>query len=102
MRRTVWQLRNYASCGPDAVSLAEQVIFTGQCIQRKWELVAMMAQVKRLQPEIVVEIGTYRGGSLRCWSSVCPTTTRFVCIDLPWEASNGVDPASDIERTRGF
>src|SRR5438105_1200505 len=102
IRRTVWQLRNWVSCGSGAVSLAEQMVMTGQCIQRKWELVAMMAQVKRLRPNVVVEIGSYRGGSLRCWSAVCPSRTKFVSIDLPWEASGEVDPSAEIERTRRF
>src|ERR1051326_4805831 len=78
LRRTVWQLRNWAACGPKAVSLADQMVKSGQCIQRKWELIAMMAQVKHLRPSIVLEIGTYRGGSLRCWSSICPSSTTFV------------------------
>jgi predicted O-methyltransferase YrrM len=78
------------------------MVKSGQCIQRKWELIAMMAQVKHLRPSIVLEIGTYRGGSLRCWSSICPSSTTFVSIDLPWEATREVDPAADIERMRRF
>lgn len=102
IRRTVWQLSTWAACGTEAIRLADEVVTTGQCIQRKWELAAMMAEVKRLRPAVVVEVGTYRGGSLRCWASVCPSTTHFVSIDLPWETTGEVDPASDIVRTRDF
>lgn len=102
IRRTIWQLRSWASCGKEGVRLAERMVRTEQCIQRKWELVALMGQVKHLRPNIVVEIGTYRGGSLRCLSAVCPATTKFVSIDLPWEKSGEVDPAAEIVRTRGF
>ena len=87
LRRTAWQIRSLATCGRTGLALAEEVIATGRCIRRKWELLAMMVRVKRLRPAVVVEIGTYRGGSLRCWASVCPAHTRFVCIDLPWEES---------------
>jgi predicted O-methyltransferase YrrM len=102
IRRTVWQFRAGIACGTRGVRLAEQMILTDQCIQRKWELVAMMARLKRLRPQVVVEIGTYRGGSLRCWSSICPATTKFISIDLPWETSGAIDPAADIIRTRDF
>jgi predicted O-methyltransferase YrrM len=100
IQRTLWQLRIWATCGTKPIRLANEMVLTGQCIQRKWELAAMMARVKRLQPAIVVEIGTYRGGSLHCWSSVCPPTTHFVSIDLPWEANGEVDPEADMARMR--
>jgi predicted O-methyltransferase YrrM len=43
----------------------------------------MMAMVNRLRPAVVVEIGTYKGGTLRCWSAVSPSSTVFISIDLP-------------------
>ncbi len=27
--------------------------------------------------------GTYKGGTLRCWSHVCPENTKFLSVDLP-------------------
>jgi predicted O-methyltransferase YrrM len=101
-RRTLWKLRIWAACGTNAIRLADEMVGAGHCIQRKWELAAMMAQVKRLQPAVVVEIGTYRGGSLRCWSSVCPPTTHFVSIDRPWEATREVDPEADMLRMQNL
>lgn len=88
-RRTVWQLGILSRCGRDGLRLAEQVIASGQCLQRKWELAGLIGLVRRLRPAVVVEIGTYQGGTLRCWAHVCPPTTRFVSIDLPGGAFGG-------------
>lgn len=83
-RRTLWKLRIWAACGTNAIRLADEMVLAGHCIQRKWELAAMMAQVKRLQPAVVVEIGTYRGGSLRCWSSVCNMPDQRSWVPFPF------------------
>jgi predicted O-methyltransferase YrrM len=63
--------------------VAEDAIASRQCLQRKWELLALAGLVRKLRPMVVVEIGTYKGGTLRCWAHVCPANTTFVSVDLP-------------------
>jgi predicted O-methyltransferase YrrM len=94
--RTIWQLKSLAILGSRRMNLAAEAIATGQCLQRKWELMAMMAAVKRLRPRTVVEIGTYRGGTIRCWADVCPDDTVFISIDLPGGQFGGGYTESDI------
>jgi predicted O-methyltransferase YrrM len=101
-RRTCWQVSNAIVAGSSSVRLADQVISLGQCLQRKWELVALMARVRRTRPEMVVEIGTYRGGTLRCWAHVCPKHTTMISIDLPGGAFGGGYSADDAVRFKSF
>jgi len=102
MRRTLWQLTTLRQVGRSGMRMADEVISTGQCLQRKWELLAMMAAVKKYRPHVVVEIGTYRGGTLRCWGSVCPSTTQFFSIDLPGGDFGGGYNSSDVDTFRGY
>jgi cephalosporin hydroxylase len=97
-RRTCWQLWNWWRCGTGGLRLAEEVIASRQCLQRKWELVGLMGLVRRLRPTVVVEIGTYKGGTLRCWAAMCPERTSFVSVDLPGGTFGG--GCSDEEAAR--
>jgi predicted O-methyltransferase YrrM len=95
-------MTNALIAGPSSVRLAAEVISLGQCLQRKWELIALMARVRRSQPGMVVEIGTYRGGTLRCWAHVCPARTTLISIDLPGGAFGGGYSAEDASRFKSF
>ena len=52
-------------------------------VQRTWELQSLLGLVRRRQPRVVVEIGTYLGGTLSCWPAVSSPDASFVSIDLP-------------------
>ena len=81
--RTLWQLGIVLRCGLTGLRTATEVIDSKTALQRRWELLGMMARVRELKPAVVVEIGTYKGGTLRCWAQVCPADTEFISIDLP-------------------
>ena len=93
--RTCRQAATLARVGLSAFRLAEQVIVTGQCLQRKWELLDVMGRVKRLRPAVVVEIGTYKGGTLRCWADAAPPSATLVSIDLPGGSFGGGSTAAE-------
>jgi cephalosporin hydroxylase len=101
-RRTCWQLKSLWRCGTGGLRLAEEVIATRQCLQRKWELMGLMALVRRLRPAVVVEIGTYRGGTLRCWAAMCPESTAFVSVDLPGGSFGGGCSDEEAARFKDF
>jgi hypothetical protein len=51
---------------------------------------------------MVVEIGTYRGGTLRCWMHLCDEKTEFVSIDLPGGDFGGGYSDEEARTFRGF
>src|SRR4029078_2145708 len=52
-------------------------------MQRTWELQALVGMVRRLRPARVVEIGSYKGGTLFCWIAVARPDAHIVSVDLP-------------------
>ena len=55
----------------------EEAMAKYQPIQCPDELLAAMNVVGELKPRCIVELGTYRGGSLRCWTA-CATDDAIV------------------------
>ena len=47
------------------------------------ELVRLLEDVKRLNPQTVLEIGTHRGGTLYLWARLARPDAILVSIDLP-------------------
>jgi len=47
------------------------------------ELVRLLEDVKRLNPQTVLEIGTHRGGTLYLWARLAQPDAILVSIDLP-------------------
>ena len=47
------------------------------------ELVRLLEDVKRLNPQTVLEIGTHRGGTLYLWARLAQPEAILVSIDLP-------------------
>jgi len=47
------------------------------------ELVRLMEDVRRLNPQTVLEIGTHRGGTLYLWARLARPDAILVSIDLP-------------------
>jgi predicted O-methyltransferase YrrM len=101
-RRTCWQLRVLARCGLSRLRIAEEAINRRQTLQRKWELLALMGYVQSLKPKVVLEVGTYQGGTLFCWSRICPSDTTFISVDLPGGAFGGGYNADDVQRFQTF
>jgi len=72
-------------------------------VQRTWELQSLLGLVRRRQPRVVVEIGTYLGGTLSCWPIVSRPDASLISLDLP-EKIDGFadldDRAGNIARIR--
>jgi cephalosporin hydroxylase len=69
--------------GPQPLLLARHAIREFGAIQRTWELQALLGVVRGLRPDVIVEIGTHRGGTLVCWSAVATPSAHIVSIDMP-------------------
>lgn len=69
--------------GPAPLLLARRAIREYSAIQRTWELQALIGQVRRVRPRVLVEIGTHLGGTLVCWFAVADPAAHLVSIDLP-------------------
>jgi predicted O-methyltransferase YrrM len=69
------------------LALARRAIREFDAVQRTWELQSLIALVRRMKPMTIVEIGTYKGGTLACWAAVASPAAHIVSIDLPppWE-----------------
>ena len=86
--------------GPMPLTLARAAIHTHGAVQRTWELQALIADVRRLRPSVVVEIGTHRGGTLVCWTVVAADGAHLVSIDLPSPAEGMGTTDRDLARVR--
>jgi len=51
--------------------------------QSDQEITALLKKVEELKPKIVVEIGTYKGGTLFLWCSVAHPDATLISVDLP-------------------
>ncbi len=67
--------------GGGDIRLARRSIHSHGAMQRLWELASLVSVVRRLQPRTVVEIGTYRGGTLACWTALAAADAHLICID---------------------
>jgi predicted O-methyltransferase YrrM len=67
--------------GGASVRVARTAIGAHGAIQRTWELASLIAIVRRLRPRTVLEIGTFRGGTLACWAQAAAPDARLLCID---------------------
>lgn len=64
-------------------SIVEEAIAKYQPIQSARELETAMALVSSIKPKVIVELGTYRGGSLRCWSACAEPDAVIAGTDTP-------------------
>lgn len=69
--------------------LARRAIRQRGAIQRTWELASLIAVVRQLRPRTVLEIGTFRGGTLACWAGTAAADAHLICIDR-LEAAFGI------------
>lgn len=52
--------------------------------QQKWtELRALLAIVDSRQPKNILEVGVYKGGTLRAWTNVVSPDAQIIGLDLP-------------------
>lgn len=86
--------------GPTPLLLARRAIRHFDAIQRTWELQSLLALVRRMKPTTVVEIGTYKGGTLACWVAVAQRDARIVSIDMPFPWVDKEAVASSIGKVR--
>lgn len=52
-------------------------------VQVTQELAQLVADVRKLHPQTVLEIGTYRGGTLYLWTRLAQPDATLISIDLP-------------------
>jgi predicted O-methyltransferase YrrM len=100
--RSFWQARNFFKIDKHVYKLACDTIENRIALQRKWELIAFLNLVADLCPKTILEIGTYKGGNLRCMSAVCPADSHFISLDLPGGTFGGGYSAEDAAAFRKF
>jgi len=88
--------------GPMPLGLARDAIRTHGALQRTWELQSLIAEVRKLRPSVVVEIGTHRGGTLVCWTIVAADGAHLVSIDLPSPAEGMGTTDRDLAHVRSI
>ena len=80
----------------DIDALVDRTLDRIIAIQNRYELTEYLKLVAEKQPQIVVEIGTARGGMLYCLSQLAAPDASLVSIDLPGAPNCGGQ--TDIER----
>jgi predicted O-methyltransferase YrrM len=71
--------------------LARESLAAG-AIQKVPELALLIALVKARRPRAVLEIGSFRGGTLAAWCKVAAPDAVLVSVDLPEEAETPAAP----------
>jgi predicted O-methyltransferase YrrM len=61
--------------------LARRAIRERGAMQRTWELASLVGVVRDIRPRTVLEIGTFKGGTLACWAETATEDAHLVCID---------------------
>jgi predicted O-methyltransferase YrrM len=76
--------------------LARESLAVG-AIQKAPELARLIALVRALRPHAVVEIGSFRGGTLAAWCKLAAADAVLVSVDLPEESETPATP-DDLRR----
>ena len=87
--------------GPRAVLLAREAKLRG-ALQKKSELHQLVAALRKRRLDTVVEIGTYRGGTLWLWCQLASPAATIASIDLPGGPFGGGYAAADLPRLRSY
>jgi predicted O-methyltransferase YrrM len=97
-------LNNFALAlrhGPRVVLLAREARRRG-AVQKKAELPPLISLLRSRKPKVVLEIGTYRGGTLWLWCRVAAPNAFITSIDLPGgQFGGGYDESYEV-RFRSF
>jgi predicted O-methyltransferase YrrM len=71
-------------------------------MQKVTELAPLLALLRRRRPATVVEIGTYRGGSLYAFCHVADPNATLISIDLPGGLFGGGYTEEELTSIRGY
>lgn len=82
-------------------AITQRAIHEGAA-QKHAELLRLVEHVAELQPVVVVEIGTMKGGTLRAWCECAADDALIVSIDLPNGDWGGGYTNADAARFRTF
>ena len=82
------------------LGVARRAIREFGAMQRTWELQALLGEVRRLRPALIVEIGTHEGGTLVCWSAVSQPGAHIVSVDMLCPRTGLGAGADDLARVR--
>jgi predicted O-methyltransferase YrrM len=106
MRRVAQAARVGKTALRDGVAplrLARRAIRDFGAVQRTWELQSLLGVVQRHRPRVVVEIGTYLGGTLSCWAAVSRPDAVIISVDMTGKVEGLAEPdgrAGNIARIR--
>lgn len=73
-----------------------------RALQRPLELAALVEAVIGKQPRAVLEIGTFAGGTLRCWCQCATDDAILVSVDMPGGPGGGGYDPERANVIRGF
>jgi cephalosporin hydroxylase len=82
--------------------IAETAIQGGRAAQHCWELEQTLQLVYDMQPEVILEIGSYKGWSLWAWAQVAPKGATLISVDLPYKNRPGTGFDKDPEMLSRF
>src|SRR4051812_12093648 len=88
--------------GPIPLLVARRAIRQFGAVQRTWELQSLVALVRQMRPTTVVEVGTYKGGTLACWAAVSRRVAQIVGIDMPYSWADKEAITSSIGMVRAI
>jgi predicted O-methyltransferase YrrM len=71
-------------------------------VQKLAEFAPLLAMLARRRPRVVVEIGTYRGGSLYAFCRVAHAEAALVSVDLPGGLFGGGYTGEQLQTMRGY
>ncbi len=88
--------------GLSSYKLARLAITEKEAVQRTWELMSLIGLVRTLRPRVVMEIGSYHGGTLFCWPQLATDDAIFISLDLPGEQFDGTYGDESIEKFKTY
>jgi predicted O-methyltransferase YrrM len=71
-------------------------------IQVRSEILSLLEKIQSINPEIIVEIGTNKGGTLALYANIAPSTAEITSIDLHQGEFGGGYPAWKIPFYQAF
>lgn len=66
------------------------------------EILAFAGILEKRSPRVILELGTYRGGTVYVWTTVAPPQAKIISIDLPPGTHKDAAPESLTDRIKSF
>lgn len=87
-RRELKKLMSGAESAEDVFAITEKYMGRGyyariHAVQHQSEILMLVKRIQQLQPAVVVEIGTDKGGTFFMWSRLFGNLKKIASIDLP-------------------